>query len=190
MSQLSRRFSLCLALVTPLVISGCAGQSYSRYTNSPISATPAPGHARVYFVMSQGFPKGRGFVLQEDKLIAVLTNRQYTLVDVPAGEHLFMLVSEQTKGLSGNFEAGKTYHVKMYVTPGLMKSQVSWTPLNSSAEGLEKRQKGLAASTRVELDPSRATQWENKYAEKNRTRVSNFRSGQAKATQITPEDGA
>lgn len=187
MSQLIRRSTFILLVFTAVVMGGCAG--LSRYAKGPEPVGPGAGQARIYFVLPQGFPGGRAFIVEEDKLLGFVGNRQYVVVDVPAGEHLFMLISEQTEGAIGNFEAGKTYHFKMFITPGFGSSRVYWTPLTATGEDAEARTKGLAVSKRVELNPAKAAKWEAKYAEKNRKRAANFRAGNDEAAKIGPEHG-
>ncbi|TPV96076.1 MAG: hypothetical protein B7733_06635 [Myxococcales bacterium FL481] len=188
MSQLIRRSTFLWLLFAAVLASGCAG--LNQYAEGPEPAGPGAGQARIYFVLAQGYPGGRAFIVEEDKLIGFVSNRQYVVADVPAGEHLFMLISEQTEGVTGQFEAGKTYYMKMFITPGFGSTRVYWTPLTATGEDQQAREKGLAASRRVELNQAKVPAWEAKYAEKNRRRAANFRAGKDEAKAIGPEHGA
>ncbi len=161
----------------------------SHHVEGPGAAGPPAGHARVYFVLAQGFPSGRAFVVENERLLGFVGNRQYFFIDAPAGEHLFMLISEQTEGVRGSFEAGKTYHMKLFITPGFMSSRVYWSALEATGEDAAMRKKGIDACRRVELNPTKAASWERKYAEKNRTRVANFEAGKDEAKSIGPQHG-
>ncbi|MCA9706932.1 MAG: hypothetical protein KDK70_13850 [Myxococcales bacterium] len=173
---------LLLALTT-----GCAG--LNRYAEGPEVTGPPEGSARVYFALPQGFPSGQAYVVENTTLLGFVQNNQYFYVDVPAGEHLFMLISEQTEGIRGNFEAGKTYHLKLYITPGFMSTRVYWTPLETTGEDAKTRVEDIEESRRVELNPDKVPKWEAKYADRNRKRVENFEAGEDDVTIIEPKHG-
>lgn len=181
-----RRSCLLLVLLV-LFTTGCAG--LSRYAEGPVPEGPAPESARIYFVLEQRYPGAEAFVVENETLLGYLRNAQYFHVDVPAGEHLFMLISEQTEGVRGNFEAGKTYHMKLYVTPGFWKNRVYWTPLETTGKDAQMRVEDVEDSRRVELNPDQAAKWEANYAERNRERVQDFASGEDEVTTIEPKHG-
>jgi hypothetical protein len=181
-----RRSTFALLLLLTFT-AGCAG--LSRYAEGPVPEGRGEGTARVYFVLAQGFPGGQAYVVENETLLGFVRNNHYFHVDVPAGEHLFMLISEQTEGVRGNFEAGKTYHMKLYITPGLMGARVYWTPLEATGEDATDRTEGIEQSKRVELNPEQAAKWNAKYAERNRKRVENFNAGKDEVTTIEPKHG-
>lgn len=180
------RFLLPLVVLL-LLGTGCAG--LSREVEGPGLAGPPEGAARVYFALPQGFPSGQAYVVEDTKLLGFLTNDQYFHVDVPAGEHLFMLISEQDEAIRGNFEAGKVYHLKLYITPGFFQNRVYWTPLEGTGEDAKTRAEDIDDSDRVELNPEKAAQWEARYAERNRERAQSFISGEDDVTPIEAKHG-
>lgn len=187
MLALLQRGSLLLLVLLSLT-TGCT--SLSLEAEGPVPPGPPEGTARVYFVLSQGFPAAQAYIIENETLLGFLENEEYVVVDVPAGEHLFMLVSEQTEGVQGTFEAGKTYHMKLFVTPGFMRTRVYWTPLTNSGEDLQARAEDVAeCDDRVMVNPAAAPKWEARYAERNRERVQDFRSGEDEAKTIGPEHG-
>lgn len=186
MSAVLHRSSFLFLLLLALG-SGCAGLTHE--VEGPGLAGPSEGAARVYFALPQGFPSGQAYVVEDTKLLGLLTNDQYFYVDVPAGEHQFMLISEQDEAVRGNFEAGKVYHLKLYITPGFFQTRVYWTPLEGTGEDAKTRAEDIADSDRVELYPDKAAKWEAKYAERNRERAQSFRSGEDEAKTIEPKHG-
>lgn len=186
MLALLQRSSLLLLLLLAFT-SGCAG--LSRYAEGPEPTGPNEGQARIYFVLEQGFPSGQAFVVENDELLGFIRNKQYFVVDVPAGDHLFMLISEQTEGIRGNWEAGKTYHMKLYVTPGFGSTRVYWSPLEATGEDAKTRAEDLAECKRIELDPEQAAKWEARYRDRNLERVENFNAGKDDYATIEPKHG-
>jgi hypothetical protein len=171
-----------------LLATGCA--SLTREATGPIPAGPAAGMARVYFALPQGFPGGAAYVVENEKLLGYVRNEDYFYVDVPAGEHLFMLISEGTEGVAGQWEGGKTYHMKLYITPGIWSNRVHWTPLEAAGKDAALRKEDLAdCDRRVELVPQEAAEWEADEAQDNRDRVQDFATGDEKATPILPQHG-
>ncbi|MEM9458904.1 MAG: hypothetical protein AAGF11_32295 [Myxococcota bacterium] len=190
MLALLRRSSLTLLLLltfTAPLSAGCGGLSYT--VDGPVAPGPAEGSARVYFVLEQRYPGAAAYIVENETLLGYVRNAQYFYADVPAGEHLFMLISEQTEGVRGNFEAGKTYHLKLFVTPGFWQTRVYWTPLEATGKDAKTRVEDVEDCRRVELDPDRAARWEAKYAERNKERVHNFEAGKDDVTTIEPKHG-
>ncbi len=166
---------------------GCAGLSH--YAEGPEAPGPSEDAARVYFVLAQGFPSGAGYVVEDTDLLGYIGNNQYFYVDVPSGEHQFMLISEQDEAVSGNFEAGKIYHLKVYITPGLFQTRTYWTPLEATGEDAQSRAEDIADCRRVELNPELAAKWEAQHAEDNSSRAQSFKSGEDEATPIESVHG-
>jgi hypothetical protein len=182
---------LAVAAFIIAVVASLAGCSkmYVRVNEPRPNAAPAADTARIYFMLPQGFPGGRAWVLNQDKLIGYVQNRQYFMYEVPAGNQLFMLVSENTEGLQGQFEGGKTYYVRLFITPGVMSTRVYWAVLEAGKENWDKRLEWVDRSQRVALNPGKGEKWEKKYAAKNAERLAKYTSGEAKPNTFAPEAG-
>lgn len=176
-----------LALAT-IALSSCS-KMYVVVDEPRPTAAPTADTARIYFMLPQGFPGGRAWVLEADELIGYVQNRQYFMHEVPAGEHLFMLVSENTEGLKGQFEGGKTYYVRMFITPGVMGTRVYWAMLEDGKENWDKRFEWLDGSRQVTLNSEKAKKWEAKYAEKNAERLTKYTTGEAEPVAFGPSAG-
>ncbi len=185
--SLNFRGSFVFLLLLAAVSLGCGSMNRPVANPQPDSG-PGPDQARIYFTLSQVFPGGQAFVLQRDELIGYVRNRQYFYVDVPAGPHLFMLVSENTEGLKGNFDGGKTYYVHLFVTPGFGSTRVYWKPMAPGEENWDKRHEWIDACTRMELIPEKASAWEEKYAEANANRLAKYESGEIEVAEMGPQN--
>ncbi len=186
MIALLQRSSLLLFLLL-VFNTGCAGLNLD--VDGPVTPGPNEGTARVYFVLAQGFPSGEAYVVENTTLLGYVRNKEFFYVDVPAGEHLFMLISEQTEGIRGTFEAGKTYHMKLYITPGIMGTRTYWSPLENSGEDAKTRIENVEDCQQVTLNPDKVPSWEARYAERNTERVQNFNSGEDDVKIIEPKHG-
>jgi hypothetical protein len=177
-----------LIVLCGLILGGCGGSLTQEVKGPP--AAPAAETARVYFVLDQGFPSGAAYVVEGTKLLGFVENGEHFIVDLPPGEHLFMLLSGQDEAMKGTLEAGKTYHIKLYVTPGVWGTRVYWTPLKATGEDLASRKEGVAETERVELVPEKAFEWEKDEREDLERRDKSFRSGEDEIGQVIgPEHG-
>ncbi len=187
MKFLSRRAAALLIAVISLTLVGCS--SLMVEANGPPEASAA-GTARIYFVLNQGYPPAEAYVVEETKLLGYVQNNEHFVVDVPAGEHMFMLISEQDEAIKGNFEAGKTYHMKLFITPGVFRTRVYWAPLKGTGEDLAARKEGIEETTRMELLPAKAAEWEAEEREDLAERAKSFRTGEDEVGHtITAEYG-
>lgn len=182
---IERRTLTTLLASLALFLGGCS--SLTTEAKSPLGAAPA-GTARVYFALDQGYPAGYAYISEGDNLLGFLTNGEHFVVDLPAGEHLLILKSEQDEALKGNFEAGKTYHVRLFVSVGVMSSRTYWVPLKNSGEDLALREEIIKDTDRVELVPEKEAAWEKEEKEDLLERERSFTSGEDKIEQfIGPE---
>ncbi len=181
-------FAVAILAMATLALSSCT-KMYVVVDEPRPTAAPAADTARIYFMLPQNFPGGRAWVLEDDNLIGYVQNRQYFMHEVPAGEHLFMLVSENTEGLKGQFEGGKTYYVRMFITPGIMGTRVYWAVLEDGKENWDKRYEWLDACRQVTLNPGKANKWESKYAGKNAERLAKYTSGESEPATFGPAAG-
>jgi hypothetical protein len=181
-------------LASALVI-GCAGYNLPVESPRPTAEPPAD-QARVYFVKPGGsWGKATVFILQEDKAIGYLENRQVFYVDVPAGQHIFMSVTSNTEGVEANLAGGKTYYIRLFSTPSAMSTMVGGSedlhmaPIEPGTEQWDKRLEWLDGATLVKMNKEKVAEWEAKYVERNLERLANFRSGEAELKKIEPEFG-
>ena len=176
---------ICL-VVAATFLSGCGSLMVD--AKSPLGASKADT-ARVFFALDQGFPSGNGFITEGTKLLGFISNGEHFVADVPAGEHLFILKSEQDEAIKANLEAGKTYYVKVFITPGLMRSRTYWTPLKNTPEDLKIRDEMIKETDRVELVPDKAAKWEADEKDDLVERDQSFKSGKDETKQtLGPEN--
>ena len=182
-------------LAIAMCLIGCS--KYYIPATTPLPTTPPPAdQARIYFMKPGGsMGKAEAFVLQEDKVIGYLSNRQVFYVDLPAGEYLFMSVTSNTSGLQANLAGGKTYYVRLFSAPGVMSvmlggsEDLHMVPLEPGTEPWESRHEWIENGQLIELNMEKALQWEAKYAEKNLQRLENFRAGKDELKILAPEHG-
>lgn len=187
MKFLSRRAASLLVVLSTLMLLGCSSLMVEAKGAPQASAA---GTARIYFALNQGYPGGRAYIVEETTLLGYLENNEHFVVDVPAGEHMFMLISEQDEAIKGNFEAGKTYHMKLFITPGVLSTRVYWTPLKATGEDLADRKTAIEETTRMELVPEKAREWEADERDDLKEHAESFRSGEDEiGYTITAEHG-
>ncbi len=146
---------------------------------SPLQA--APNSARVYFALDQGFPSGNAYITDGTKLLGFIKNGDHFVADLEPGEHILMLISEQDEAIKANLEAGKSYYVRLFITPGVMRSRTYWTPLKDTAEDRKLREEMLEGTDRVELIPEEGAKWEAEEKEELTERLESFKSGKDEA---------
>ena len=167
-------------------LSGCGSLMVD--ANTPPTATA--GTARIYFALDQGYPPGSGFITEGTRLLGFISNGKHFVADVPAGQHLLILKSESDEAIQGNFEAGKTYAIRLFVTPGVMSTRTYWTPLKNSGEDLKLRKEMIAETELTVLVPEKAAEWEADEKEELEERTKSFTSGEDKIEgTIGPEHG-
>lgn len=167
-----------MVLVALLLLTGCG--SLNRPVEGPPPAGPPDGHARVYFALNQGFPSAAAAVVEDGKLLGYVENNEHFVVDVPAGNHFFMLISSNDEALDGQLMAGKTYHIRMFVSYNGFTSMVHWTPLKNTGEDLAGRKKDIEETQLVEVVPEKRAEWEADEKENMAKRLQSFRSGEDK----------
>jgi hypothetical protein len=178
--RLTRALSMLLVAFA-LPLAGCG--SLTQEAKGP-PAAPAAATARVYFALNQGFPSGEAYVVEGTKLLGFVENNEHFVVDLPAGEHLFMLISKHDEAMKGTLLAGKTYHIKLYVTPGAWGTRVYWSPLKATGEDLADRKEAVEETDRVELVRAKALEWEKDEHDDLVSREKSFRSGEDEIGQI------
>jgi hypothetical protein len=192
---LCKSLMVSMVLFVGMLVVGCA-KYYVPVTTPRPTASPSADQARVYFVKPGGsWGKANVFILQEDKAIGYLENRQVFYVDVPAGQHLFMSVSSNTEGIDANLEGGKTYYIRLFSTPSAMSTMVGGSedlhmaPIEPGTEQWENRIVWIDGAALVKMNKAKVGEWEAKYAERNAERLENFRSGEAELKKIEPQFG-
>lgn len=175
MKYYSRRLAVILLTGLALFLSGCS--SLMVESNTP-SSDQNPETARVYFALDQSFPGGNGYITNGTSLLGFIENNTHFVADLPAGEHLLILKSEQDEAIKGNFEAGKTYYIRVFITPGVMRSRTYWTPLENNAEDAKLRDEMLSDTQLTVLVPQKAAEWEKEEKEELEERVESFTSGE------------
>lgn len=185
----------CVVVFGATVFAGCARYNMPSTAPRP-TAAPAADQARVFFVKPGGsWGNAEGFVLQEEKVIGYLQNRQAFYVDVPAGEHTFMSVTSNADGIQANLAGGKTYYVRLFSTPGAMSIMLGGSenmymePIAPESEHWDKRLEWVDGARLMEMNPGKCEAWQSKYAAKNAERLAAFKSGASEAKPLTPDMG-
>lgn len=130
-------------------LSGCAGSVVNMDEMPGANPAPEPGKAMVVFLR----PSGVGFVIQStvfevqgenESMVGVVAAKSKVAYQVPAGEHLFMVVGESADFMSAGLEAGRTYYAKITPRIGVLKARFSLLPVNSGEAGSAEFEKDLA----------------------------------------------
>lgn len=164
-------------LLCACILGACSHISYAPET--PSAQGPPPDQARVYFVLNQKFPPSRAYVTEGAKLVGAVEHGQHTFVDVPAGKHLFQLISSNREAIQGTLLAGKTYHVRIHNVAG----RTYWSPQENSGEDLATRTKDLEETQYVVLYPDRAAEWEEDNEEDVLEQLEEYTNGKEKVGQ-------
>ncbi len=175
-----------LVVCFALFMGGCASLMVD--AKSPL--TDKPSTARVYFALDQFMPQGRGYITDGTKLLGAISNGKHFVADLEPGEHTIMLISEQDEAIKANLEAGKSYYVRVFVTPGVMSTRTYWTPLKDTAEDKKLREEMIANTDRLELVPEEAAKWEADEAEELKERLHSFKTGEDEIKQTLGEENA
>lgn len=68
---------------------------------------------------------------EETRLLGILKNKQKISYDVPAGKHVFMVVSEAADFMEADVSAGKTYYSIITPRTGAWKARFSMFPIRT-----------------------------------------------------------
>ena len=195
MSRNLKTIFTIIGLLVALTVAGCAGYNRPASYAKPTTAPPADT-ARIFFIKPGGsMGNAEVFILEEDKVVGYLQNRQCFFVDVPAGEHLYMSVTSNADGLKATVDGGKTYYVRLFSTPGAMSLMMGGSEnifiaaIERDGEMWDKRAEYLDGCRLMEMNPEKVAKWEANYAERNTERLTNFKSGAAESKTMGPEDG-
>ncbi len=113
-------------------------------------------------------------------MIGYLKPKSYFMHEVPAGEHLFMMLGPyNADGLSGNFLGGKTYYVRVKSN---WASQ--WEALAPGSDEWNETMDWLADANMLELDPEKADDWNGDNSADNQERLGRLQSGEGKTIQV------
>lgn len=126
------------ALITFVLIAGCAGESqYMRKSTPPTG--PPPDKALVYFMR----PSGLGFAIHFQiydryDLIGLSQAKSYFAYPCDPGKHLFIGIAENKRGVEADLEAGKSYYIITGVHMGGWKARMSFVPVTRGSEFWDK----------------------------------------------------
>ena len=189
-------YAVVATVLLGLSLGGCGTKPYLVVNTPRPTTAPPPNMARIYFMKPGGsMQKAYTMILENEKVVGYLQNRTVFYLDVPAGEHFFMSVSSITEGLKASLAGGKTYYVRLYSSPGAKSlllggsEDVHMEPLVPGTEGWDQRLIWVDGATLITVNPEYAAKWEMRNAANNAERLEKFRSGEAEAKLLGPEQG-
>ncbi len=184
---------LVQAAAVAVVLLGTAACGPARYliVNEPKPATaPADGTARVYFVMPGSRLKATAVITEETKSIGYVQNGTWFWVDVPAGQHIFLSANGgNVSALDATVEAGKSYFVKIFVTPGFNANHVYMQGTCQADEDWANRQAWLDSWKQIKGNPEYMTAWDASKSDNMASYVAKVKGGEGDVKKMTAECG-
>ena len=187
-----------IALVTALVLSGCAGsvKNMQAVSASSIKTTPSKGKSMVVFLRPSSF----GFGVQSSvfeirgstpHLVGIVAAKKKVAYEVNPGKHTFMVVSESGDFMSADLLPNKTYYALVTPRMGAWKARFSLKAIHASELHSAKFNQWLS-----ECEWVRKTSDSNAWAQQNAASiqskyVQNYGKWLAKPTRphLLPQDG-
>jgi len=119
-----------------LLLGGCASSSMLKAPQQQL-AKPAADKAQIIFMRSSLYGAGISAPMfdvtaGEPKFVGIVDNSSKVAVEVPAGKHTFMVVSEAADFLEANVEGGKTYYAMVTPRMGAWKARFSIWPVRGN----------------------------------------------------------
>lgn len=124
------------AVALVLLLTGC--QSSLMTKSGKEATTVAPGGATVVFLRPSSF----GGAIQssvydvtggQTTFGGIVSTKTSVQMQVPAGEHLFMVIAENADFMNAKLDAGKTYYVLVMPRIGVWKARFSLIPIHNDA---------------------------------------------------------
>ncbi|HUA79101.1 MAG TPA: hypothetical protein VL997_01925 [Dyella sp.] len=134
MSMLIRAWAL-LALM--LMLSGCQSSMMTKAGNT--SQVVVPSDATIVFMRPSSF----GGAIQasvydvtggQTVFGGIVSSKTSVQMQVPAGEHLFMVIGENADFMNADLSAGKTYYVWVRPRMGVWKARFSLIPIHNDPQ--------------------------------------------------------
>lgn len=156
-----------LLLTLLLVLGGCASSSMVKAPNQQLTAVPAD-KAQVVFVRSSLFGAAISAPMfnvtaAEPAFIGILDNSSKLMVEVPAGKHTFMVVSEAADFLEADLVAGKRYYAVVTPRMGAWKARFSVWPVRADGTGefkkADKKVQKIISSTVLMQNSAKSEAW-------------------------------
>ncbi|WP_306523530.1 hypothetical protein [Rheinheimera sp.] len=128
-----------LILTLMLLLGGCASSSMVKAPNQQLAAVPAD-KAQIVFMRSSIFGAAISAPMfdvtaAEPAFIGILDNSSKLMLEVPAGKHTFMVVSEAADFLEADLVAGKRYYAIVTPRMGAWKARFSIWPVRADNSG-------------------------------------------------------
>jgi len=113
----SRRSFLLFALT--LALTGCASRFMVR-ADGPLTMTPRPDLATVVFVRPSSFGAALHPTIFDERgrFLGDAEASSHFMVQLPAGEHMFVVWAENTGPIRAKLSPGRVYFVEVAIKPG------------------------------------------------------------------------
>ena len=140
---------LCLALLAPLLLGGCAASSdamgelgYAR------PGRPRPGYAMVIFVRPSSYASGDLYHVFSDRygFLGDAQAQSWFASELPAGQHIFCASGGGVPALQASLAPGRIYFVEVSARWGFWGSRVELMALAPRFDNWTKREDWLAES--------------------------------------------
>jgi hypothetical protein len=129
-----KKYLGAISIVLIFLMAGCTGSSKYMAKATPITG-PSADKALVYFMR----PSGLGFAINfqiwdGDKFIGLSQAKSYFGYQCNPGQHLFIGVAENKRGVEADLEAGKSYYIITQVKMGGWRARMALIPVTQDSE--------------------------------------------------------
>lgn len=146
----------CAAVAFMLVLAGCQSSLMTRSSGTPV--TVSPDDATVVFLRPSSF----GGAIQSSvydvtggttTFGGVVSAKTQVSMQLPAGQHLLMVVAENSDFLDATLTSGKTYYVLVKPRMGMWKARFSLIPIHNDPSSKYNLQSSDFAHWKAESQP-------------------------------------
>ncbi len=171
---------------------GCVTTADIPSTLSLPTSAPQSNTARVFFLFPQSkVISSYAFIFHGSEPIGIVRNKQYFFYDMPAGKHYFMSYGQNIgniEAISGDFQGGRTYYIKVFATPTFNMYAANPThlaPLEPGTENWEERNEWINSHQMTMLNPEvDVLQRAAAHSRDPKVYLEKFKSGQMKSETI------
>lgn len=126
-----RKFTLCFALLSIVLLCGCASNHMTKTSTENQALSAKPGKALVHFMRPSSFVRAIQSTLYDgENYIGTISANTRVTYQAEPGEHMFMIQAESADFLQANLLADKIYYVVISPRPGAWTARFSFRPMN------------------------------------------------------------